>query len=128
MADTLVEAGVVVGCSVDAALRGKHYRRGVRCIILWREALIYLRLKSTMRNQMLSAPAQEALDVLHDPLNHSQQELSISYQALSQLDEIKTIMEAVYEKVRTDMGDYWISFFKMSDPLAQNIHACHTQD
>merc|ERR1712055_1049837 len=24
--------------------------------------------------------------------------------------------------------DYWISFFKMSDPLAQNIHACHTQN
>ena len=34
MADTLVEAGVVVGGSVDAALRGNHYRRGVHCIIL----------------------------------------------------------------------------------------------
>ena len=50
MADTLVEAGGVVGGSVNAALRGKHYRRGVSCIILWREALIHLRLKSTMRN------------------------------------------------------------------------------
>ena len=26
------------------------------------------------------------------------------------------------------MGEYWISFLEMSDPLAQNIHACHTQD
>ena len=128
MADTLVEAGVVVGGSVDAALRGKHYRRGVRCIILWREALIHLRLKSTMRNQILSPPAQEALSVLRDPLNRSQQQHSTAYQVLSQLDEIKTIVEAVYEKPGTDMGDYWISFLEMSDPLAQNIHAYHTQD
>ena len=128
MADTLVEAGVVVGGSVDAALRGKHYRRGVRCIILSREALIHLRLKSTMRNQILSPPAQEALSVLRDPLNCSQQQHSTAYQVLSQLDEIKTIVEAVYEKPGTDMGDYWISFLEMSDPLAQNIHACHTQD
>ena len=86
-------------------LRGKHYRRGVRCIILWMEALIHLRLKSTMINQILSPPAQEALSVLHDPLNRSQQQLSTAYQVLSQLDEIKTIVEAVYEKPGTDMGD-----------------------
>ena len=24
--------------------------------------------------------------------------------------------------------EYWILFLEMSDPLAQNIHACHTQD
>ena len=81
-----------------------------------------------MRNQILSPPAQEALSVLRDPLNRSQQQLSTAYQVLSQLDEIKTIVEAVYEKPGTDMGDYWISFLEMSDPLAQNIHACHTQD
>ena len=77
---------------------------------------------------MLSPPAQEALSVLRDPLNRSQQQLSTAYQVLSQLDEIKTIVEAVYEKPGTDMGDYWISFLEMSDPLAQNIHACHTRD
>ena len=59
MAETVVEAGVIAGGSVDAALRGKHYRRGVRCIILWREILIHLRLKSIMKNQRLSAPAQK---------------------------------------------------------------------
>ena len=36
-------------------------------------------------------------------------------------------MQEVYEKPGTNMGDYWISFLEMSDPLVQNIHACHTQ-
>ena len=76
---------------------------------------------------MLSDPAQQALEVLHDPLNHSQ-EVSTSYQALSQLHEIKTIVEAVYKKPGAGMGNYLISFLKMSNPLAQNIHACNSQE
>ena len=68
---------------------------------------------------MLSDPAQQALEVLHDPLNNSQQEVSTSYLALSQLHEIKTTVEAVYKKPGTGMGNYWISFLKMSNPLAQ---------
>ena len=45
IADTLVAAGVVVEGYVDQALRVKHYKRGVRCIMLWREVLIHQRLK-----------------------------------------------------------------------------------
>ena len=48
MAETLVAAGIVVEGSVDQALRGKHYRRGVRCIMLWREALLHARLKKLL--------------------------------------------------------------------------------
>ena len=42
MADTLVTAGVVAEEPVDQALKGRHYRLGLRRIILWREALIYM--------------------------------------------------------------------------------------
>ena len=45
IADVLVSAGVIVEGSVDQALRGKHYRRGVRCIMLMREVLMYSRIK-----------------------------------------------------------------------------------
>ncbi|MES9879868.1 MAG: hypothetical protein ABW185_03205, partial [Sedimenticola sp.] len=48
MADTLVTSGVVVEGSVEHALRGKHYRRGVRCIMLWREVLIHTRLREAL--------------------------------------------------------------------------------
>ena len=40
MAETLVAAEVIVEGSVDQALRGKHYRQGVRCILLWRSLLL----------------------------------------------------------------------------------------
>ena len=31
---SIVTAGVIVEGTVDQALRGKHYRRGIRCILL----------------------------------------------------------------------------------------------
>ena len=128
MADTLVDAGVIVGGSVDQALRGKHYRRGVQCIFLWREALIHIRLQNIMKNKTLTTAAKEALLVLREPLKHTQPELSNAYQSLQSLDELQKIVEELYEKPGTDMGDYWLSFLDMSDLLAQNIHACHTQN
>ena len=40
--DILVLAGVLAGGSVEKALKGKHYRRAVRSILIWREALFHL--------------------------------------------------------------------------------------
>lgn len=54
ISDILVAAGVVVEGSVDQALRGKHYRRGIRCIMLWREALIHERLRQILEHTELS--------------------------------------------------------------------------
>jgi hypothetical protein len=28
----------------------------------------------------------------------------------------------------TDMGDFWVSFLEMSDPLVQSIDACHARN
>ncbi|KAG1654985.1 hypothetical protein GQR58_024759 [Nymphon striatum] len=53
--------------------------------------------------------------------------LSAAHVVLSQLEEIQSVVKAVYQKPETDMGDYWLSFLEMTDPLAQNVHACHTQ-
>ena len=41
--------------------------------------------------------------------------------------KIKEILTEVYRKPDTDMGDFWVSFLEMTDALAQNLHACHTQ-
>ena len=127
MADTLVSAGVIVGGSVDQALKGTHYRRGVRCILLWREVLIHLRIQVIMENKTLSDTAKQALRVLRSPLEHTQNTCAEAYSELESLQEIKDIVEAAYEKPGTDMGDFWSSFLEMSDPLVQNIHSCHAQ-
>ena len=78
-----------------------------------------------MKYKTLISAAQEVLLVLREPLKHIQSELSDSLQSLY---EIQKIVQEVYEKPGTNMGDYWISFLEMSDPLVKNIHACHTQN
>ena len=49
--------------SVDQALRGKHYRRGLRCIMLWREALIHKRLRILLEHGELSTDIKSNLDI-----------------------------------------------------------------
>ena len=51
MADTIVTAGVVVEGSVDQAQRGKHYRKDVRYIVLWREAAIQKGLQEIINHE-----------------------------------------------------------------------------
>ena len=33
----------------------------------------------------------------------------------------------MYKEADTDMGDFWLSFWEMTDPLVQNIDACHAK-
>ena len=54
IADVHVSADVIVEGSVDQALRGKHYRRGVRCIMLMREAPIHARLKELLSSSCMT--------------------------------------------------------------------------
>ena len=39
--DLLVIADAVAAGSVDQALKGKHYRRGLRCLRAWYECLVF---------------------------------------------------------------------------------------
>ena len=128
IADTLVAAGVVVEGSVDQALRGKHYRRGVRCILLWREALIQKRLQDILEYDELSEDITKNLEILRDALNETQEVLQEAHTSLEGDEDVKDLINQVYEKPGTDMGDFWISFIEMTDPLVQNIYACHAQD
>lgn len=128
MADTLVSAGVVMDGSVDQALQGKHYRRGVRCIMAWREALIHLRLRDILEHEELSENVKEKLDILRNALTETQEALHEAHSDLENDDDMKTLINRVYEKPGTDMGDFWLSFIEMSDPLVQNLDACHARN
>ena len=41
---------------------------------------------------------------------------------------MKELINRVYEKPGTDMGDFWVSFLEMSDPLIQCLDACHARN
>lgn len=128
MAETLVAAGVVVEGSVDQAVRGKHYRRGVCCIMLWREDLVHEHLKKLLEHVEQSEVIKSRLDILRNALNETQEVLHKAHHDLQEDDEIKQLINKVYEKPGTDMGDFWLSFLEMTDPLVQNIDAYHARN
>lgn len=41
---------------------------------------------------------------------------------------MKELINRVHEKPGTDMGDFWVSFLEMPDPLAQCLDACHARN
>ena len=126
--DILVTAGVVVQGSVDQALRGKNYRRGVRCILLWREALIQNRLSQVLQYEDLPATVQHNLGILRNALTATQATQQEANSCLEDDVFIRNLITKVYEKPGTDMGDFWVSFLEMSDPLVQCLDACHARN
>ena len=82
ISDILVSAGVIVEGSVEQALRGKHYRRGVRCIMLMREALIQSRIKDKLEVKQLSILMKHHLDTLRQTLKEGQENLADTYRNL----------------------------------------------
>ena len=128
MADTLVTAGVVVEGSVDQALRGKHYRRGLRCIMLWREMLIQKKLGGFLGQVELSENIKDNFNTLRNALTETQEALQDAHSNLENDDDMIELINRVYEKPGTDMGDFWVSFLELSDALVQNIDACHARN
>ena len=128
LSDLLISAGVIVEGSVDQALRGKHYRRGLRCIMLWREALIHERITMILNHKPLSAETICHLNILRKALLETKASLASAYAHLENKEDIQMLVDGVFEAPNTDMGTYWMSFIEMSDILLQNIHACHVRN
>ena len=76
ISDLLVSASVIVEGSVNKALNRKHYRRGLRCIMLRREALIHKRLSIVLANESLSTENIHNLEVLKKVVSENKDNLS----------------------------------------------------
>ena len=92
ISDVLVSAGVIVEGSVDQALRGKHYRRGVRCIMLMREVLIHSRIKELLSTHDFSETTENHLITLRSALNESQENLAAAHDSLEQDEDLHDIV------------------------------------
>ena len=128
IADVLVSAGGIVEESVDQALCGKHYRRGVRYIMLMREALIHSRVKGFLSTSIVTKKTEHFLQILRSDLKESQDQLRSTHNCLEEDKGLNENVRLVYEPTGIDMGDYWISSFEMTNLLIQNIHACHVRN
>ena len=92
VSDILVSAGVIVEGSVDQALNRKHYRWGLRCIMLWREALIHKRLSIVLENESLSTENIHNLDILKKALTENKDNLASSYADLETDQNIQKLV------------------------------------
>ena len=128
ISEMLVAAGVIVEGSVDQALRGKHYRRGLRCIMLWREALIQRRLSKLLETTTLPQKTLDNISILRKALEESKDKLLSVHGELQGDESIGKLVDEMYRSPGTDIGDFWLTFLEMSDILLQNVHACHVCD
>ena len=120
--EVLVVAGVIAEGSVEQALKGKHYRRGLRCLRAWYECLIYELLKD--KASKLSGEVQQMLDILHG-INTSEAK-ACSHNELMEHAELTELISNMFAAVpSSDMADYWKDFLSMCDALFLSIHANH---
>ena len=107
IADELLSVGVIYEGSVDQALRGKQYQRGVRYIMLIREK------------------TENFLQISCSSSKESQDKLRSTHNCLEEDEGLNEIVYLVFEPTGTNMEGYWILFLVMTDLLIQNISTCH---
>ena len=62
--EVLVTAGVIAEGSVDRSLKGKHYKRGLRCLKLMHEALVSPLLKGRLFLRNLADETKRNLKII----------------------------------------------------------------
>ena len=127
ISDLLVAAGVIADGSVDQALRGKHFNRGLRCLRLFYETLIHMALCKRLQESSLSGNIKYLLQTLRDSTDA--QELRASYHELEQNSDIKETVETLFQDhQKSDQAIFFESFIEIVEVLTQYIHACRTRN
>ena len=120
--ELLVIADAVAAGSVDQALKGKHYRRGLRYLRAWYESLFFQSLKG--KSVHLLYDAREKLDVLQ--YSRSSVEKECSHEELMDLNEINDLITGIFPSfTMSDIAEYCKDFLSMCDTLFVSIHANH---
>lgn len=120
----LVAGGVIAEGSVNCALKGKHYKRGLHCLRLMYEALISQLVKGRLMPN-LADETRENLEILRDT-SLSQESRAAAHAALEDDADLETLITNLFTQVEaSDMADYWRDFLCMTDALMQNVHAVH---
>lgn len=132
LSEILVAADIISEGSVDQALRGKHYNRGIRCLSLMYEVLIRrIIFRGVSEGLKLSSELKSKLEVLRSPPNSSKEQLQAIADDFLMDAEFKSFVERAFESVgKSDspMARFWLSFMEMVEILIMNIYALRTQD
>ena len=127
ISDVLVAAGVIADGSVEQALRGKHFKRGVRCLRLFYETLVHHALDKRLGGSPLSEDVKSALARLRHEIDA--QQLAEVHAELENNAEVKDLIETLFRDFEgAPLAEYWLSFMEMVEVLTQNIHALRTSN
>ena len=77
-----------------------------------------------LENESLPSENTHILEVLKKKLTDNNDKLASAYADLEMDGNTQKLVDAVYERANTDMGEYWRSFMEMSDILLQNVDEC----
>ena len=131
LSDLLVATEVIAEGSVDKALEGKHYKRGVRCFRLMYEVLVLRIIQQELNKGVSLTPDfKEKLEKLRTPSTSTQEERKIINDELESSAEFSSFVIQAFEKVEKSdsaMAKYWFSFLNMTEILMLNIHAVKTE-
>ena len=67
-----------------------------------------------------------SLEVLKKALTENKDNLAIVCSNLEKNKNIQELVDAVYERCNTAMGEYWMRFMKIFNILLQNVNICDT--
>ena len=120
ISEVLVATGVISDGSVDQALRGKHFKRGVRCLRLFYETLIHHALDKRLEGSSLSEEVKVSL--LSWDNQTDAQELADVHAELEKNAEVKELIDTLLKDFEgVALAEYWVI-------LTQNIHSLRTSN
>ena len=119
--DLLVSAGLIVEGSVDQALRGKHCRWVLWCIMLWQEALMHKRLSIEMNPSQLKIVTTWKFE---ENVDWKQLQAFFCVCRFGNGWKYQKVSWHCLWKNKYIYG-HWISFMEMANILLQNVNAYH---
>ena len=127
VADALVAAGAIAECSVDQALRGKHYRSALHCPSLMYETLMHLLLNKNLTGLEFDASTKTQRAVLREPMSNSQECLAPALEKLESDPAMDNLICNMFQDLEvSDMANYWIYLMSIVEVLMMNVYAVHT--
>lgn len=122
--DILVAAGVIADGSVEKALKGKHYRRGVRLFGQMYESLMRTIVKRAQQNGIY-VPSElfTKVKMLRES-TEPREDLTASWTQIEKNESFTSFATKVFEDLsENSMTNFWLSFMEMVEILYMNINS-----
>ena len=122
--DIAVSAGIEEAGSVEAALKGKHYKRGMRIHKLIYEALLRLMIDQLKE---LNPPDSSVTSKLKHFEGNSSNTTSFQekFNIIFNDNDVDRYIQSCFETIRnmnSPMANFWLSYMKMAEIMFLHYH------